>query len=294
MTEKDKQAMIKEFDELCWHRIAHYDNLGFLAFALYKMPLKSLAPLVIAVAEKRGGKGNLIANLYRYIFQLKLSEPDLNKVDKWLVENNIADLNILYNDMQDFNVILGTLFNSVYNTDESLWKFNKKKTMSGGNIDSNTIINTGANHHNIGFAQIQNLANMDGDQVSSSDCLLLIYERGSALVLAREANFAIIKDYYDFEDIKKNHWLISNKKTGLYNIMKKPQYVMELHWDALDSCSTCDHEEHDKRICEKCGCNAYKVKNPFMAEIVRLKNYWQEKKTAMLKKRLLERDSKLF
>lgn len=230
------------------------------------MPLYSLSPVNLIVGEKRSGKGNLVANLYRYIFQLKLKEPDLNKVDKWLVDNSIADLTMLFNDMQDFNVILGTLFNSIYNTDESLWKFNKKRTMSGDNIESNTLVNTYASHHNIGFAQIQNLADLDSSQVSSSDSLVIIYQRGSSVILAKEANFAIIRNFYDFDDIKKQPFLVATKRTGKFNIEKKPQFVVEMTWQNLDNCLSCKHDEHDKRVCEKCGCNIYVVENLFMRE----------------------------
>ena len=268
-----------------------YDGLGFFAFCLSEMPKHDLAPSVIFAGKKRIGKGNLVTWVEILITMIRLMTPDFDVACRWLVDNRIAEINTLYNDIQigsdpkRFEQFALKLYYTFLDIDDGLWVLDNRKGVTRMNQTITAVQQAGADHNLWCFTQIQKIRDLEGRVIRASDVLVRQWQRGHAFAFASEDNFAEGQDKYDVEKLKKDNWMTRTKDAGKYHLPRLSSFMLEMTWTPLDNCLKCGHAKHHLGTCDdrnengcKCTKEEYVCENVFFREKMKWKKHWNDKK----------------
>lgn len=221
-------------------------KLDFYSYLLSRMPNYDLDSHNLIIGFARVGKSTLALQIIRRMFAYRLNYS-LDQVDAYMVTNNYVNDNIIYDNSESVQKKIATKTAEPFLIDEAYMVGDRRMSMDYNQIKLGQTINKFAYKNHTIFTLIQNLSDLDVRFLNKANSVIIEYERGKALLFAKEKHFAIIKDTYGFEFYTKHPHLLNGLDKGLFSLKGLPAYVCSISWEQFKNNSLYDKYLQNKK-----------------------------------------------
>ena len=228
-------------------------KLNFNGYCLSRAPDFDLDTFNITFGFARIGKSTQACQLQKRYYAFR-NEIPFAEINDWILKNHILKKTVLHTQKQNATELIVHSKEQFLWIDEGYLFGDRRRALTDQLIDLSHDVNTNADNNNIFFMLIQDLSDLDLRFVSKANTLTGITERGSGLLFASHKHFAIIKDSYNFEFLKKHQNLLNTYEKGLDTLKKLPAFTFTESWKTLQKYVKDEHgnivkdENGDKKL----------------------------------------------
>lgn len=229
------ERLIKEYEEklkIC--KIRDRKN-NFYAYCLSRMREFDLDSFNIIFGFARIGKSNEVLILCKLIIAFR-NNLTLRESERFMLEKGFLKKSVIHSDKQSIKeAIMENPFGIVV-IDEGYVFADKREAMTQKLIGLTHDVNTNADQNLIWFVLIQREDDLDYRFTDKANSILGLTKRGLGILFSVEKNFAMIKDLYNFEFIRKHPNLMSDYIRGMHTLRQLKAFVYSIrHKDIEDS-----------------------------------------------------------
>ena len=200
-------------------------NANLLSFGIARMTNYDLAFNALVIGRARGSKLTLVALLYELIYKAR-------NIDIYTDEKYKSMLNqhyILDNTVGLDAVTKGTK-GDVNWFDDTHLVFDRRRSMGKKQIKETGDLNFYASMNYVNFYLMQNLSSLDSRITTIANVLILVIERGHALVFSDSKWLPLFYDRFGFEVFEENPKLAQNKDLAMKILKSRSEFICELTW----------------------------------------------------------------
>jgi len=210
-------------------------NLNLYSYCLAQGADHDIDFVNIIVGANRSGKSSLLYQVARRFYAYRMGFKKLSDSDYYLLNEDFNTRNVIYTKSQSMESTFKGIDRGLIGADEMIFQGDRRESMQAANINLYKIITSEASRNNVSMLLIENLSNLDSRFLSKANSILMVLERGRALLFVKEHNFQIIKDP-GFQIFEKQPWLLSNYEAGIYNLKTRiPMYCCEIRWAKFEN-----------------------------------------------------------
>jgi hypothetical protein len=208
-------------------------NLTWLAYNVAMTPDYDISPFIIVFGVERISKSTLTSWLFYYFNLFRDAEYpkplDPTNSDGYDSELARAFPSIAISKLPDYKKYLQNDRKFLID-DESIVTNDRRKSMQLNQLKMLTMLNVGAKKNNTLSNLTQYLSDIDVRLIKRANFLILVHERGDALVFMPQKNFAFFSYISTIETAKDNPEKLYDDN-ALWNVKRYHDYVMDLQYD---------------------------------------------------------------
>lgn len=206
--------------------------MNYISYSLSELSNYDLDGHILVLGTARVGKSTLTLQIARRYYSNKYQQ-NLQYVDTSLIQSKWYDSNIIYSREQGFSPLKNNKKEFIQ-VDDAVLLADKRGSMLPDQSKFLGKMNFYASNNNLIATLIQNLADLDSRLYSKANLVIIVYERGKALVYAKPKNFPIVRDTFDFDFIQKHTYLLNQgERRSLYNLKRIRSYIGEIRFKSL-------------------------------------------------------------
>jgi len=208
---------------------------NFFYFCISSMKDHDLNCDGLLLGFKRAGKSTLMLQAVRKLTMLRNHFTTEEQADEFLVKGLFADKNIFYDQRQNLNTAMKSMYEQILCVDEGFLIMDRRQSMSGSLVKLTQTINECGDRLNITLTLIQDYLALERRVVGSVNFIMFVVARGQALLFSADKTFAsLVRDLFGFDYLTENQWIFRQDREKVIARLKAlPSYIADIEWEQL-------------------------------------------------------------